>query len=177
MLKHLMNATALASLVAVLGLIAVAIAPAQAGVNCSNKTDNINGKLGGAPFGFSADTRNFIGDDNNFARLQSEDCVNDDSAARDAFKDAKRDARRSAGVAAAMDAYGEQPGLNLTLNYANIGLEDDVNAAGAVLGYRQGRLRWRYDLGRARRLGRSDAELWNFLTTLREPNGQARREP
>ena len=136
MLKHLMNATALASLVAVMGMVAVAIAPAHAGTNCTQKTDNINGKLGGNAFGFSADTRNFIGDDDNFARLQSEDCVSDDSAARDAFKDAKRDARRSAGVAAAMDAYGEQPGLNLTLNYANIGLEDDVNAAGAVLGYR-----------------------------------------
>ncbi len=58
MLKHLMNATALASLVAVLGLIAVAIAPAQAGVNCTNKDVNINGSFDGESFSTPAGSLN-----------------------------------------------------------------------------------------------------------------------
>jgi len=103
-------------------------APAAADVDCSRQDVNIDGNdFGGNPFSVPARLGGPAPNPN--IGLSEGDCVTDGDKL-------KRDARRSAGVAAAMDAFGEQEGLNLTLNYANIGLEDDVNAAGAVVGYR-----------------------------------------
>ena len=117
----------LAAMALAIPLITVS-APADAGTSCSRNDVRIDGRDDGDAFSFPA--RLNFGEGDNIG-LSEQDCVDNDR-----FDEAKRDARRSAGVAAAMDAYGEQPGLNLTLNYANIGLEDDVNAAGVVLGYR-----------------------------------------
>ncbi len=131
MLKHLMNATALASLVAVLGLIAVAITPARAGVDCTTNDVNINGSFEGESFSTPARLTDPETGDN--IGLSSQDCVTDNNAAQKA----RRDGRRAASIAAAMDTFGVQPGLNLTLNGANTGLgNDDTYAAGAVASYR-----------------------------------------
>ena len=117
-------------LTAILGsvaMIAIAGAPAKADVDCSREDVRIDGQdFGGNPFSVPARLGN-PGHPN--IGLSEGDCVTDGDQL-------KRDARRSAGVAAAMDAYAAQPGLNLTLNYANIGLEDDVNAVGAVTTYK-----------------------------------------
>ncbi len=128
MKKHLINATALGAFVVTLGAVMFAIAPAHAGANCKDKPVSAFGNIGGSDFKVPADTRSLTGPNDHFVALSSEDC--------DRFDEAKRDARRSAGVAAAMDAFAAQPGLNLTLGYANIGLEDDVNAVGAVGTYK-----------------------------------------
>ena len=111
-----------------LAMLALAAGPAHAGSTCSDKGVRAFGDIGGGPFNVPADTRSLTGPSEKFVALSSEDC--------DRCDDAKRDARRSAGVAAAMDAYAAQPGLNLTLNYANIGLEDDVHAVGGVATYK-----------------------------------------
>ena len=120
--KHLINATALGSLIGILGLAMVAIAPAHAGGNCDREDVSLDGDLGGGPFAVPARLGAAPGPN---IGLSEKSCA-----------DNKRDARRSASVVGAMDTFGSQPGLNLTLGYANIGLEDDVNAAAGVVHYR-----------------------------------------
>ena len=128
MTKHLINATALGAFVVTLGAVLFIVAPAHAGASCNDKPVSAFGDIGGGSFKVPADTRSLTGPSDKFVALSSEDC--------DRFDDAKQSARRSAGVAAAMDAFAAQEGLNLTLGYANIGLEDDVNAVGAVGTYK-----------------------------------------
>jgi len=119
----------LAALFMMLPLMAIGT-PADAGTSCNRKDVNIDGNdFAGDPFSFPARLGGPAPDPN--IGLSAEDCVDEDR-----FDEAKRDARRSAGVAAAMDAFAAQEGLNLTLGYANIGLEDDVNAAAGVVTYK-----------------------------------------
>ncbi len=116
----------LATIMLAMPLLAIGT-PVHADVDCSRQDVRIDGDLGGGPFSVPA-RLGTAGVAPNIG-LSEEDCVTDGDQL-------KRDARRSAGVAAAMDAFAAQEGLNLTLGYANIGLEDDVNAVGAVTTYK-----------------------------------------
>ncbi len=123
MKKHLINTAALGALVVTLGAVLFITAPAHAGGNCDRNDVQLTGSIDGERFGVPA-------------RLRDEESGDNIGLSEKSCEDNKRDARRSAGVAAAMDTFGSQPGLNLTLGYANIGLEDDVNAAGGIVHYR-----------------------------------------
>ncbi len=113
-----------------MAMIAIAVAPAHAGANCNDKGVNAFGDIGGGPFNVPADTRSLTGPSDEFIALSSEDC--------DRFDDAKRDARRAAAATSvATEAFGINEGLNLTLNGANSGLEDDTYAVGAVVTWKQ----------------------------------------
>ncbi|MGI9490473.1 MAG: hypothetical protein ACR2RF_32190 [Geminicoccaceae bacterium] len=128
MLNHLKNFAAYGAMMTVLVLGYVAASPdAHAGTSCNRNDVRIDGRDGDNSFSFPA--RLDFGEEGNIG-LSESDCTTD------RFQEAKRDARRSAGVAAAMDAFAAQEGLNLTLGYANIGLEDDVNAAAAIATYK-----------------------------------------
>ena len=100
--------------------------PSVADVDCNRQDVRLDGNdFGGNPFSVPARLGTAPGPN---IGLSEEDCVVDEDQL-------ERDAQRFAGIAASMDAYGLQEGLNLTLNYANVGLEDDVNAVGGVLSY------------------------------------------
>ncbi len=117
------------SILAGLAMLALAIGPAHAGSSCSDKSVNAFGDIGGGPFNVPADTRSLTGPSDEFVALSAEDCSNHDEA--------RRDGRRAASIAASMDTFGVQPGLNLTINGANTGLgNDDTYAAGGVVSYR-----------------------------------------
>lgn len=102
-----------------------ALSPAYAGVNCTSKTTEVNGKFGGSAFGAPADTRSLgIGDDDNFARLQAEDCSG--------TKDLNGRVGQAAALGAALDSRIANPGerINLDLNW----MTNDIGGAGAVGG-------------------------------------------
>lgn len=92
-----------------------ALNPASAGVNCTQKTTEVNGKFGGTPFGAPADTRSLgIGDDDNFARIQAEDCDTDTNTT----KNLNGRVTDATALAVAADAVIADPGerINLSLN-------------------------------------------------------------
>lgn len=95
-------------------------------LTCTDKTSNINGKLGGNSFGFPADTRSLgVGDDDNFIRNQSEDC---------AQANLNQELDAAASRAAALQVDCDDEGICLTTMFA---MPQDGNfdngAAGATL--------------------------------------------
>ena len=100
--------------------------PSVADVDCSRQDVRLDGDLGGGPFSVPARLGAAPGPNIGFSE---EDCIVDEDQL-------ERDAQRFAGIAASMDAYGVQEGLNLTLNYANVGLNSDTNAAGGAVSYK-----------------------------------------
>ncbi len=114
-----------------LALVALAITPAKADIDCSRQDVRLDGDLGGGEFSVPA-RLGTAGVAPNIG-LSEQDCVRDNSAANKA----RRDGRRAASIGASMDAYGWSDGLNLTLNGANTGLgNDDTYAAGTAVGYK-----------------------------------------
>jgi len=101
--------------------------PATAGSNCSRNDVRLDGDLGGG--GFDVPARLGTQGVAPNIGLSEQDCVNNNN---DELRDS---ARQGAAVAASMDAYGWGEGLNVTLNGANVGMDDNGFAAGLVLGY------------------------------------------
>lgn len=113
-----------------LALVALAITPAKADIDCSRQDVRLDGDLGGGEFSVPA-RLGTAGVAPNIG-LSEQDCVRGNEAAQKA----RRDGRRAASIAASMDHVSIGDGLNLRFNGANTGLgNDDTYAVGTTVGY------------------------------------------
>lgn len=116
----------LAALFVVVYAILFTASPSLADTDCRQTTNRLDGQLGGNPF--SVPARLDLGGGDNVG-LSSQDCRNAN------FDSWQQQWRRSAGIAAALENPTMKPGkLSLAVNWANIGMDEDVNAVGFTVG-------------------------------------------